>query len=65
MTTTTEQTTDLLANLVESDHEAVTTLVGSGRRRGGDWDNRPGWDNWKKTPGPWDNRPSWDNWKKR
>ncbi|MFC4630104.1 multiple cyclophane-containing RiPP AmcA [Promicromonospora alba] len=64
MTTATKQTTDLLANLVESDHEAVTTLVGSGRR-GGDWDNRPGWDNWKKTPGPWDNRPSWDNWKKR
>ncbi len=64
MTTATERTTSLLADLVESDHEALTTLVDMGRR-GSAWDNRPAWDNWRKTPGPWDNRPSWDNWKKR
>jgi hypothetical protein len=64
MSTAHESTTNPLADLIESDHEAVTALVGTSRS-GGEWDNRPGWDNWKKTPGPWDNRPSWDNWKKR
>ena len=63
MSTLTERMTSLLADLVESDHEAVTTLVDTGRR-GSDWDNRPSWDDWKKSPGPWDNRPSWDNWEK-
>ncbi|MEU5609761.1 multiple cyclophane-containing RiPP AmcA [Streptomyces sparsogenes] len=29
------------------------------------WDNRPTWDNWKKSPAPFDNRPTWDNWNKK
>ncbi|MER5492146.1 multiple cyclophane-containing RiPP AmcA [Streptomyces sp. NPDC002454] len=29
------------------------------------WDNRPTWDNWKKSPAPFDNRPTWDNWQKK
>ncbi|MFD6443838.1 multiple cyclophane-containing RiPP AmcA [Promicromonospora sp. NPDC060204] len=64
MSRATERTKSLLAKLVESNHEVVTALTGA-RRHEAEWDNRPSWDNWKKTPGPWDNRPSWDNWKKR
>jgi hypothetical protein len=64
MNTVHESTTNLLADLVESDHEAVTALIGT-NRTSAEWDNKPAWDNWKKSPGPWDNRPSWDNWKKR
>lgn len=29
------------------------------------WDNKPTWDNWRKSPAPFDNRPTWDNWKKK
>jgi hypothetical protein len=53
-----------LAELINSDHPAVVTLVGDAAPHAS-WDNKPSWDNWKKTPGTWDNQPSWDNWKKK
>ncbi|MCF4121724.1 hypothetical protein L1785_12095 [Antribacter sp. KLBMP9083] len=63
MTLILDTANNALAVLIDSDHDAVTALTGTGRPTA-EWDNRPSWDNWKKDPGPWDNRPSWDNWKK-
>ena len=56
---------NLLAELIDSDHTAVTGLIDTGGAITAGFDNRPSWDNWKKSPVPFDNRPTWDNWKKK
>lgn len=56
---------NVLAELIASDHPAVTGLIAGPEVTMAAWDNRPTWDNWAKAPAPFDNRPTWDNWKKK
>ena len=60
----------LLDGLALSDAPVVmdlipTHVVPSSELTGAAWDNRPTWDNWRKSPAPFDNRPTWDNWNKK
>ncbi|MEU4895984.1 multiple cyclophane-containing RiPP AmcA [Streptomyces sp. NPDC044780] len=60
----------LLDGLTTSDAPVVVDLISTHIASvpvatGATWDNRPTWDNWRKSPAPFDNRPTWDNWNKK
>ncbi|MEV3870841.1 multiple cyclophane-containing RiPP AmcA [Streptomyces sp. NPDC049906] len=60
----------LLEQLTTSDAPIVVDLISTHGELAPEateasWDNRPTWDNWKKSPAPFDNRPTWDNWQKK
>jgi len=49
----------VVLELISTYHTATPVTVEAA------WDNKPTWDNWRKTPAPFDNRPTWDNWNKK